>query len=347
MTEQGSSEGTGGLRDTSGRASGRRSREEKWIIFKITAFPTREEPGRLHPVPGRAAEGPGSPRGPSPGPRRAVPVPRPWRRGGARRGAVSRWLRREAGGRHPGPIPAAIATTLPAGTGAAGGGRTKGAPPGARTQRPRGNCQNALEFLNDSKTEVPEDTKIIRTQEAARRIQCQCSNKEDNQILCTTPNKYVVADAAGTVKPQCCVDIVIRHRDVRAAHYGVIDKFRLQVSEQSQRKALGRKEIIATLLPSAKEPPQQKEEEEKRIKEHLAESVFFEQTLCQPGKNRTASSGPSLLTVFLGIVCIAALMLPTLGEMESLVPLYLHLSVNQKLVAAYVLGLITMVILRT
>lgn len=76
---------------------------------------------------------------------------------------------------------------------------------------------------------------------------------------------------------------VIRHRDVRASHYGVIDKFRLQVSEQSQRKALGRKEIIATLLPSAKEPPQQKEEEEKRIKEHLSESVFFEQTLCQPG----------------------------------------------------------------
>lgn len=76
---------------------------------------------------------------------------------------------------------------------------------------------------------------------------------------------------------------VIRHRDVRAAYYGVIDKFRLQVSEQSQRKALGKKEIIATLLPSAKEQQQQKEEEEKRIKEHLAESVFFEQTLCQPG----------------------------------------------------------------
>ncbi|GAB1302778.1 Motile sperm domain-containing protein 1 [Apodemus speciosus] len=73
---------------------------------------------------------------------------------------------------------------------------------------------------------------------------------------------------------------VIRHRDVRSCHYGVIDKFRLQVSEQSQRKALGRKEVIATLLPSAKE--QQKEEEEKRIKEHLSESVFFEQS-SQPG----------------------------------------------------------------
>ncbi|XP_068390087.1 motile sperm domain-containing protein 1 isoform X3 [Eschrichtius robustus] len=159
------------------------------------------------------------------------------------------------------------------------------------------------------------------------------------KVLCTTPNKYVVADAAGAVKPQCCVDI-----DVRSCHYGVIDKFRLQVSEQSQRKALGRKEVVATLLPSAKE--QQKEEEEKRIKEHLTESLFFEQSF-QPGKNRTVSSGPSLLTVFLGVVCIAALMLPTLGDVESLVPLYLHLSVNQKLVAAYILGLITMAILRT
>ncbi|XP_060126042.1 motile sperm domain-containing protein 1-like isoform X1 [Zootoca vivipara] len=154
------------------------------------------------------------------------------------------------------------------------------------------------------------------------------------KVLCTTPNKYVVVDAAGAVKPQCCVDIVIRHRDVQPCHYGVIDKFRLQVSEQSQRKALGRKEVIATLLPAAKEP---KEEEEGRITEHLADSVFFEQALCQP-ENRIASSGPSLLTVFLGIVCIAALMLPTLGEGGSLVPLHLHLSVNQKLVAAYVLG---------
>lgn len=40
---------------------------------------------------------------------------------------------------------------------------------------------------------------------------------------------------------------------------------------------------MATLLPSAKE--QQKEEEEKRIKEHLTESLFFEQSF-QPGTLR-------------------------------------------------------------
>ncbi|KAK3535849.1 hypothetical protein QTP70_021066, partial [Hemibagrus guttatus] len=168
------------------------------------------------------------------------------------------------------------------------------------------------------------------------------------KVLCTAPNKYAVVDATGAVKPQCCVDIVIRHRDVRACHYGVIDKFRLQVSEQSQKKALGRKEVMATLLPSAtqEQPQSRPQEDERRMKEQLTDSLFFEQTAFQT-ESRAASGGPSVLTVLLGLVCMAALMLPTLGEQESTVPVYLHLSVNKKLVAAYVLGLLTMVILRT
>ena len=55
-------------------------------------------------------------------------------------------------------------------------------------------------------------------------------------------------------------------------------------------------------------------------------------------ESRAVAGGPSLLTVLLGLVCVAALMLPTLGDEESTVPVYLHLSVNKKLVAAYVLG---------
>ncbi|MEQ2211271.1 Motile sperm domain-containing protein 1, partial [Xenoophorus captivus] len=104
--------------------------------------------------------------------------------------------------------------------------------------------------------------------------------------LCTAPNKYTVVDSIGAVKPQCCVDIVIRHRDVRPCHYGVYDKFRLQVSEQSQRKALGRKEVTATLRPSASQEPSspRAQDEERRIKEQFADSEFFEQTAFQTGK---------------------------------------------------------------
>ncbi|XP_061690913.1 motile sperm domain-containing protein 1 [Syngnathoides biaculeatus] len=169
------------------------------------------------------------------------------------------------------------------------------------------------------------------------------------KVLCTAPNKYTVVDATGAVKPQCCVDIVIRLRDVRPCHYGVYDKFRLQVSEQSQRKALGRKEVTATLRPSASQEPGpgvRSQDDERRAKDPMVDSEFFEQTVFQT-ESRPAAGGPSLLTVLLGLVCVAALMLPTLGEQESTVPVYLHLSVNKKLVAAYVLGLLTMVILRT
>ncbi|CAF94676.1 unnamed protein product [Tetraodon nigroviridis] len=159
------------------------------------------------------------------------------------------------------------------------------------------------------------------------------------KVLCTAPNKYTVVDATGAVKPQCCVDIVIRHRDVRACHFGAYDKFRLQVSEQSQRKALGRKEVTATLRPSASQDPTSSrvQDDERRMKEQNTDSEFFEQTAFQT-ENRPVAGGPSLLTVLLGLVCMAALMLPTLGEHESTVPVYLHLSVNKKLVAAYVLG---------
>lgn len=150
---------------------------------------------------------------------------------------------------------------------------------------------------------------------------------------------------------------------MRACHYGAYDKFRLQVSEQSQRKALGRKEVTATLRPSASRDPSssRSQDDERRAKEQSTDSEFFEQTAFQTGRvyipsyvriksnislffcvltseNRPVAGGPSLLTVLLGLVCMAALMLPTLGEHESTVPVYLHLSVNKKLVAAYVLG---------
>jgi len=48
------------------------------------------------------------------------------------------------------------------------------------------------------------------------------------------------------------------------------------------------------------------------------------------------------------VICILALFLPTEGEVSSTLSDYpwLHLSVNQKLVFAYVLGLVTMAILK-
>lgn len=56
---------------------------------------------------------------------------------------------------------------------------------------------------------------------------------------------------------------------------------------------------------------------------------------------------PNLIACFAAIVCIVALFLPTEGEPVLKDYPYLQLTVNQKLVFAYVLGLVTMAILRT
>ena len=57
---------------------------------------------------------------------------------------------------------------------------------------------------------------------------------------------------------------------------------------------------------------------------------------------------PNIVACLAAVICIASLFLPTEGEASSLLAdhPWLHLSVNQKLVFAYVLGLVTMAILR-
>ncbi|XP_006817193.1 motile sperm domain-containing protein 1-like, partial [Saccoglossus kowalevskii] len=73
------------------------------------------------------------------------------------------------------------------------------------------------------------------------------------KVLSTSPKKYVVVDAEGTIKPGNCVDIVIRHADFREALIGSRDKFRLNIYEHGQKKIIGKKDIPAILIASSGE----------------------------------------------------------------------------------------------
>ena len=67
------------------------------------------------------------------------------------------------------------------------------------------------------------------------------------------------------------------------------------------------------------------------MKKCLHEYIYF------IGRSES-SGGPSLVVIFTAFMCIIALMLPQQGDIESRLPDYLHLSVPQKLIAAYILG---------
>lgn len=68
------------------------------------------------------------------------------------------------------------------------------------------------------------------------------------RVLSTAPAKYTVFDAEGRVKPQSCVDIVIRHVAPIPSHYDVQDRFRIELSEEgAEGRVLGRKDITSVL----------------------------------------------------------------------------------------------------
>ncbi|XP_071951194.1 motile sperm domain-containing protein 1-like [Antedon mediterranea] len=166
------------------------------------------------------------------------------------------------------------------------------------------------------------------------------------KVLSTSPKKYTVVESEGIVQRGCCIDVVIRYKDVNPTYYGSRDKFRLQIYEQGQRKALGRKDIVSMLFESSREKSREPEFEESDSMTEIAagpasSSIRFRE------RTRQESTGPSFLMILVAMACMLALMVPTHGEKESRLPDYLHLTINQKLIAAYILGLVTMALLRT
>ncbi|KZC09819.1 Motile sperm domain-containing protein 1 [Dufourea novaeangliae] len=60
----------------------------------------------------------------------------------------------------------------------------------------------------------------------------------------------------------------------------------------------------------------------------------------------TDKGGTNYVALIAGIICIVGLLLPTEGEQNNRVPDYLHLSINFKLIFSFVLGMVTIIILR-
>ncbi|KAM8973308.1 motile sperm domain-containing protein 1-like [Pelodytes ibericus] len=161
------------------------------------------------------------------------------------------------------------------------------------------------------------------------------------KVLSTAPLRYTVIDAEGLVKPNSCIDIVTRHRDVRPRHYGTTDKFRMEIWEEgAARGMIGRKDISATLHPTKPKPRERGPQEPSHW--HPPSHMFS----VRHGFPRPLSPGLFSLYVFVGVASLVVLMLPLHGDPRSLLHETLHVSVVQKLVAAYVLGLLTMVFLQ-
>lgn len=164
-------------------------------------------------------------------------------------------------------------------------------------------------------------------------------------VLSTAPKKYTVVDPEGSLKSQCCIDIVVRHNAVIPANCDVTDKFRIQMLDYTTKQVLGKRDVLATLLSGEPDRSTPDREQFRQIPISAAAAPSQQQYSIVTRHDQIAVRGnsPSLLVMGIAAVCVLALLLPTEGE-NSVFPI--QISVQMKLVTSYVLGLVTMVILK-
>lgn len=158
------------------------------------------------------------------------------------------------------------------------------------------------------------------------------------RVLCTAPAKYTVFDAEGYVKPQSCIDI----------HYDVQDRFRIELSEEgAEGRVVGRKDVTSVLRAPAYPLELQGHSEPTPNPGPPSWTGPTPARHLQENAPQQLATSSFLLFLLAGIISVAFLLLPLQDELGSQLPHILHVSLGQKLVAAYVLGLLTMVFLRT
>ncbi|XP_072398521.1 motile sperm domain-containing protein 1-like [Diabrotica undecimpunctata] len=167
------------------------------------------------------------------------------------------------------------------------------------------------------------------------------------KVLSTSPNKYAVIDPEGSIGPQMLVDIVIRHTAPIISNCNVVDKFRISMQDHATKQLLGKRDIEALLMPGERDNISN--DGDFQNLPHSDRSTTDEQRMYMTNRTLPAINSTNyILSIVIGLVCVITMLLPTQEETPkpSSIPAHFHISVNFKLVLAYVLGLVTMVIFR-
>lgn len=141
---------------------------------------------------------------------------------------------------------------------------------------------------------------------------------------------------------------VIRHVAPIPSHYDVQDRFRIELSEEgAEGRVVGRKDVTSVLRAPAYPLELQGHSEPTPNPGPPAWTGPTPARHLQENAPQQLATSSFLLFLLAGIISVAFLLLPLQDELGSQLPHVLHVSLGQKLVAAYVLGLLTMVFLRT
>jgi len=191
------------------------------------------------------------------------------------------------------------------------------------------------------------------------------------KISCTAPDLFDVRESEGVLSDRHTISLVVRLSQVPP--YSVVpiqNKFRVQIFDgrTRTRQHSAQKIIVAKIsfdpVPPPEEPPMSSAGSESG---RMYRSEGSTSAAAVAAANAAAAAERDIelyrghggggggghvpphvnyVAVVTAIVCIFALLLPNEKEPSPTIPIYLHLSINMKLMIAYALGLATMVIFR-
>lgn len=170
------------------------------------------------------------------------------------------------------------------------------------------------------------------------------------KVLSTAPNKYSVIDPDGSIGPQSCVDIVIRHNAPSSVNCNVVDKFRIAMQDQQTHQQMGKRDIEAILLDCDKDGISNDGDFHNIAPSEINDGVS---AVKYPMFAQRAAHIPNsniYIILVIGLLSTIVLCLPSVqdekNEVSSFIPKYLHLNIQIKYIASYILGLVTTALLK-
>jgi len=174
------------------------------------------------------------------------------------------------------------------------------------------------------------------------------------KVLCTAPKKYSIAEPQGEIRAQHSVDTIIRLLDTSssATNQNVVHKIRIQFFDRRKSQDLiGKRDVVCSILSY------------KPLEQNFDEAPAITATTSRNRSNTTTTTNSATapqqetrdpLVIFvlalLGVICAFILVLPTIPDNENnlstRIPSYLHMTTNSKVIASYILGLLTVVFIR-
>ncbi|CAF0718542.1 unnamed protein product [Adineta steineri] len=164
------------------------------------------------------------------------------------------------------------------------------------------------------------------------------------KVLCTAPRIYSIAESQGEIRPQHSVDTIVRLLDTSSSssNQNVAHKIRIQYFDRRKpQDLLGKRDITCTIL--SYKPSEENFDEES----NHSSSRIRTATITNISQQETRDPLVIFILSILGVLCALILILPdNENKLNTHLPTYLHMTTNSKVIASYILGLLTVVFIR-